>query len=340
MKKTIVISLLTAACTSVFGGWSHRVPGLTPQDEAVASALDAGLSQSAYLQMGYGESAADMLAAAFEARAECWRESAAVIRSVSKGDIRNVPCVDPDGGDTNSPYVVFALRHKVAMFSPDDAMPHYGRMFLASNAFERMVKACENRSRRQIRFIGATNNLAFYHAFDDIGRSYSFWPLGVAVHEPDGYAEEVAHFMNFQPPRAPVPSYAGSWSDPDYARVTMWNEFLSALRGVKVHAFSLGINLNEPDSFTNYYNTVSADLDGWSAVTTNTTVYTTFDDNDVEIYVTNKTYSAASPVSLNAYILLKAYREAAGKEDTPADDAAYLRFRKMCRDPRIARMVL
>ena len=340
MKKNIVISLLAAACASAFGGWSHRVPGLTPQDEAVASALDAGLSQSAYLQMGYGASAAYMLDAAFEARAECWHESAAVIRAVSKGDIRNVPCVDPDGGDTNSSYVVFALRHKVAMFSPDDAIPHYGRMFLASNAFERLVTSCETRSRRQIRFIGATNNLAFYHAFDDSGVSYSFWPLGVAVHEPDGYAEEVAHFVNFQPPRAPVPSYAGSWSEPDYARVTMWHEFLAALRGVKVHAYSLGINLNEPDSFANYFDVVSTNLDGWAAVTTNTTVRTEFDENDVEISVTNETYSAASPVSLNSYILLKAYREAAGKEGTAEDDAAYLRFRRMCRNPKIAKMVL
>ena len=58
--------------------------------------------------------------------------------------------------------------------------------------------------------------------------------------------------------------------------------------------------------------------------------------DDVDLWVVNRRW----PMATNSFILLLAYKEALSHEGKDTDNAAYRRFREMCRDFNIARMVL
>ena len=327
VKKITCLAMATmAAMATAFGG-THQEVGSTCQDEAVALAMDAGLSQILYLRQAYGNKAEVMLEDAFEARSEYFVETTEVVRHLAKGDIRNVPCVEP--GSTNvlskRSFVAIQSKMKSAFFSPEEPVIVSGRMFGETNAYDMLVAKTEARTNKKIVFTG--NPVSTYQQNDTNGTSYSFWPLGLAVHSGDAYAEEAAHFFNATDPRVPIRNYKGTWSNPDHERVSRWNEFLAAFRGLKVDAYARGFNLNvEPAGsgdtnaipvsvFETYYAQMAPRLDGWLE-------------------------RSFSPVSTNSFVLLLAYREAVSHENTDTDNAAYRRLRHLCRSCKVSRMVL
>ena len=297
---------------------THLEVGLTPQDEAVALAVDEGLTQDRYLTLCYGEDAQAMLDAAFEARGSNFVEGVAFVRNKSNGDIRNVPCVEI-GGKVRPSYMQFLKRNRGAVLKPSDSVSVSGQMFGQPNAFNALVSLLSAKVGKPIALTGEGKHI-FRDEFDPAGRSYSFWPLGCAIHKPDAYAEEIAHYINFKDPRQPPRSFKGTWSNEDFEKVAKWNEFLSAFRGVKVYAYSLGFNLNdEPvdgvSAFDAFYNAIQGKIKQWQ------------DGKSCEI-------------ATNAYILLLAYAEAKAAEGTETDSSAYRRFREICRDNSVASMVL
>ncbi len=336
MKITMATMMATALCAFVAYCEPHKGVGVTAQDEAVATAIDEGLTQAKYLALAYGEDAEEMLADAFAARGAYFTEGGEVVRHLADGDIRNVPCIEKVKGFKAGSFLKFKNRNKSAMFKPTDITPVSGRMYGVSNAFDTLMFALRERLKRDILVTGQGKS-NFRDEFDPQGLSYSFWPLGVAIHSNDAYAEEVSHFFNFTDPRKKSAMYKGTWSSPDYAKVSMWNEYVAALRGVKVHAFALGINLNESHfttqqvvdehgvtntvevagtpRFDTYFATIEPNLDAWVA-------------------------ASYSPVATDAFVLLLAYREAKQNEGKETDNAAYRRFRELCRNFNIARMVL
>lgn len=338
MKSTTLSMVATALVAAVAYCEQHREVGITAQDEAIATAIDGGLSQTAYLSLAYGGSAEAMLDAAFEARSAYFIETHKVVKHLALGDIRNVPCAEPTKKVQKTSYMKFSKACNAILFKPETATPISGKMFGVDAAFQDLLARAESRIGKPIRIKGANIVSNEYSAtYDPQGLSYSFWPLGAAIHAKDGYAEEVAHFFNFCDPRKPPMKYKGTWSSPDYAKVSQWNEFVAALRGLKVHAFALGVNLNESHytmqqvvdenfvtnmvevagtpRFDTYYAMVEPNIDSWLA-------------------------SNNSPIATNAFVLLLAYREAKSNEDKETDNAAYRRLREFCRDFNIARMVL
>lgn len=322
MKSVKIITFVAAALASVvvFAA-GHLEVGLTLQDEAVAMAVDEGLTQGRYLAMSYGEDAQKMLDAAFEARGSRFAEGANSVRHFAKGDIRNVPCLEDTAKPQAKPaYMRFMKRHRFVMFNPEMATPVAGRMYGTTGAFTELINDMKSRSGRPV-VISGEGKSQFRDVLDPKGISYSFWPLGCAIHAPDAYAEEVSHFFNFMDPKIAPRSFKGTWSTTDMAKVAKWNEFLSALRGVKVYAYSIGYNLNDApvddvSVFTAFFNVIKGKMSQWSSG------------------------SVKCPLATNAYVLLLAYEEAAGNEGMGTDNGAYKRFRELCRNPEIAKMVL
>ena len=314
--KTLIMTVGVIASTVAFAA-AHLEVGLTPQDEAVALAIDEGLTQDRYLTLCYGEDAQSMLDAAFETRGSNFVEGVAFVRKMSGGDIRNVPCVEST--KTRPSYMQFMKRNQGAVLKPGDTVPVSGRMYGQTNAFNVLVSKMSAKVGKAILLTGEGKH-TFRDEFDPTSQSYSFWPLGCAIHEPDAYAEEIAHFFNFKDPRVPPRSFKGEWSDPDYAKVAKWNEFLAAYRGVKVYAYSLGFNLNDApiggvNTFDAFYNAIQGKLKAWRD-------------------------GKSCPLANNAYVLFLAYGEAKAAEGLESDNSAYRRFREICRDNQIAKMIL
>lgn len=296
---------------------AHLEIGETTQDEAVALAIDEGLTQDRYLSLCYGESAQKMLDAAYEARGTNFIEGAAFVRNKSNGDIRNVPCIEP--GSKLGSYMQFMKRNRSAILKPSDVVPVSGRMFGQPDAFNSLVSLMTKKINKHIVFSGEGKH-TFRDVFDPSAQSYSFWPLGCAIHKASDYAEEVAHFFNFKDPRQPPRSFKGEWSSPDYAKVVKWNEFLAAYRGVKVYAFSIGFNLNdapidENPVFDIFFTAIQDEVMQWKE-------------------------SNSRPMATNAYILLCAFFEAKAAEGTDADNSAYRRLRELCRNNSVSAMIL
>lgn len=326
--------LLFASLMALAVGGTHIDAGATLQDSAIATALEEGLTQSKYLALSYGAKGNEMLQEAIKARAEYYIESVGVITKLSNGDIRNIPCEEPlpNGTIKKTSYIKFQQKVRRAFFNPNDVTPYSGAMYGEQNAYVTMFDNLEKRVGLKIKTKGDVN---VYKDYDTKKVSYSFWPLGCAIHSNNSYAEEVAHFYNFCDPRKTIRAYKGEWSKTDFLKVSRWNEYLSALRGCKVHAFSKGINLNESHITTKieetddgpkvvevigtpkwdeYYNSVVGELDSGEKLGTT--------------------------ISVNAVVLLQAYKEALSHEGKETDAPHYKRLRELCRNFKIARMVL
>ena len=321
MKKLYATMVAVSAISATaFAGMPHAEVGATAQDEAVATAIDEGMTQAKYLALAYGAGAEKMLADAFDARGSLFVEGGAVVRTLAEGDIRNVPCIEKVDGASAESFAKFKARNKSAFFKPTDVTNVSGRMFGVSNAFDTLMFSFRDKIKKDIVVTGEGKS-AYRNELDPKGISYSFWPLGVAVHSSDAYAEEVAHFFNFVNPRTPVRNYKGNWGNADFAKVSKWNEFLSAMRGLKVYAYSLGYDMNaEPSEtqsiFESFYAAIRVNMDRWIA------------------------HEKPCPLAINAFVLLLAYKEAAEAENTANDSAVYKRLRNLCRDNNIAKMVL
>lgn len=317
--KKIAMLVTMAMAVGMLPAATHVEVGRTLQDEAVAMAIDEGLSQTKYLSMAYGEDAQKMLDDAFTARGSNFVEGVEVVKQYSKGDIRNVPCVEQVKGFKQEEYLKFAKRNRSALFSPDEAVNVSGRMYGNPEAFNALLAGLQSKLKKPILLTGEGKR-EYRDVLDPNGKSYSFWPMGCAIHADDAYAEEVAHFFNFVDPRAKRNSFKGTWSTPDYEKVAKWNEFLSAFRGVKVYAYSLGYNLNNPPvdgvcTFDAFRNAIKGKFEKWRQ-------------------------DSRWPIATNAMVLLMAYEEAEGNEGKGTDNTAYRRLRTLCRDHNIAKMVL
>ena len=317
--KKIAMLVTMAMAVGVLSAATHLEVGRTVQDEAVAMAIDEGLNQIKYLSMAYGEDAQKMLDDAFTARGSNFVEGVEVVKQYSNGDIRNVPCVEQVKGVKQEEYLKFVKRNKKAFFTPDEATAVSGKMFGNQDAFNALLVGLQEKINKPILLTGEGKR-QFRDEFDPKGKSYSFWPMGCAIHADDAYAEEIAHFFNFVDPKARRNNFKGTWSTPDYEKVAKWNEFLSALRGVKVYAYSLGYNLNNPPvdgvcTFDAFRNAIKGKFEKWRQ-------------------------DSRWPIATNAMVLLMAYEEAEGNEGKGTDNAAYRRLRTLCRDHNIAKMVL
>jgi hypothetical protein len=317
--KKIAMFLTMAMAAGVLSAATHLEVGRTLQDEAVAMAIDEGLNQTRYLSMAYGEDAQKMLDDAFTARGSNFVEGVEVVKQYSKGDIRNVPCVEQVKGLKQEEYLKFAKRNRSALFSPDEAVAVSGRMYGNPEAFNALLAGLQSKLKKPILLTGEGKR-EYRDVLDPNEKSYSFWPMGCAIHADDAYAEEVAHFFNFVDPKARRNNFKGTWSTPDYEKVAKWSEFLSALRGVKVYAYSLGYNLNNPPvdgvcTFEAFRNVIRGKYEKWRE-------------------------ESRWPIATNAMVLLMAYEEAVEHEGKATDNAACRRLRTLCRDHNIAKMVL
>jgi hypothetical protein len=317
--KKISMLVTMAMAAGVLSAATHLEVGRTLQDEAVAMAIDEGLNQTKYLSMAYGEDAQKMLDDAFTARGSNFVEGVEVVKQYSKGDIRNVPCVEQVKGLKQEEYLKFAKRNRSALFSPDEAVAVSGRMYGNPEAFNALLAGLQSKLKKPILLTGEGKR-EYRDVLDPNEKSYSFWPMGCAIHADDAYAEEVAHFFNFVDPKARRNNFKGTWSTPDYEKVAKWSEFLSALRGVKVYAYSLGYNLNNPPvdgvcTFEAFRNVIRGKYEKWRE-------------------------ESRWPIATNAMVLLMAYEEAVEHEGKATDNAACRRLRTLCRDHNIAKMVL
>ena len=319
--KRMMACIAAAGVAAAAVGETHRESGATPQDEAIAAAMDEGLTQARYLA-AYGDGAAAMLEAAFEARAAFFQEDKEFVKHVSRGDIRNVPCIEPSPGLAKGlpSYLAFASRNRTVLYSPERAVPVSGAMFGETNAFDRLVNALRGRTGKDVVVTGKGKS-AYREKYDREGTSYTFWPLGCAVHDRGGYAEEAAHFFDFADPRVAPAAYKGPWSSPDFQRVTLWGELLAAMRGVKVFAYGMEFDLNGEDiegvsMFAAFFNMNRSRMQKW------------------------RSGEKACPLAENALILMLAYEEAEGNEGKDTDNAAFRRLRTLLRNNGIWKMVL
>ena len=319
--KRMMAYMAAAGIALVAAGAPHRERGVTLQDEAVAVAFDEGLTQSRYLSV-YGDGAEAMLEAAFEARAAFFQEDKEFVKHVSRGDIRNVPCIEPSPSLAKGlpSYLAFAARNKTVLYIPDRAVPVSGAMFGVPNAFDSLVAALRNRIGKDI-IITGNGKSTYREKYDPEGTSYTFWPLGCAIHERGGYAEEAAHFFDFADPRAAPAAYRGPWSSQDFQRVTVWGELIAAMRGVKVFAYGADFNLNGDE------------IEGVSR-------FAAFFDANRGLIQKWRSGEVECAIAQNALILLLAYEEAEGNEDKSTDNAAFRRLRTLLRDKGIWKMVI
>ena len=193
-------------------------------------------------------------------------------------------------------------------------------MFGEKNAFDSLVCALRNRIGKDVIITGSGKS-TYREKYDLEGTSYTFWPLGCEIHDRGGYAEEAAHFFNFADPRAAPAVYKGSWSSPDFQRVTMWGELIAAMRGVKVFAYGMDFDLNGDEiegvsRFVAFFKMNRTRMQKWRSGET------------------------ACPIAQNALIILLAYEEAEGNEGKSTDNAAFRRLRTLLRDKGIWKMVI
>ena len=330
-SRMLSVLVVTGMCMNLVA--AHVEPGTTIFDEATALVLDGGMTHEKYLEMSYGNLASEMLDAAFEARAAMYIEDTDVIRHLANNDIRNVPCYEPNA-KTKASYIKVFKYMKNAAFKPDMTIPVSGKMYGVTNAFENLVFQMNQRTGLEIRIRG---DMGKYTGLDAQEKSYSFWPLGVAIHSRDAYAEEVSHFFNFCAPNYRIVRYAGAWSSPDYATVSDWNEFIAAYHGIKVHALSLGINLN--DSHITYENVTDDNGETQTVPKIGVAKFDTYFaavKDSLDGWITN----GKSPIPTNSVVLLLAAREALSHVATPQYSKADDRFLNLCRNFNVSRMVL
>lgn len=207
--KKIAMLVTMAMAAGVLSAATHIEVGRTLQDEAVAMAIDEGLNQTKYLSMAYGEDAQKMLDDAFTARGSNFVEGVEVVKQYSKGDIRNVPCVEQVKGFKQEEYLKFVKRNKKVFFTPDEATAVSGKMFGNQDAFNVLLGGLQEKIKKPILLTGEGKR-QFRDEFDPKGKSYSFWPMGCAIHADDAYAEEIAHFFNFVDPKARRNNFKGT----------------------------------------------------------------------------------------------------------------------------------
>lgn len=335
MEKAIIVFLLAISVAETYGV-SHMTVGKTAQDEAIATAIDEGLTQDRYLALSYGSSAGQMLEEAYAARSEYYVEGANIIKHLSNGDIRNVIIGEPNPNGTTNRMSYLSLNRKMknVFLKTGDPTPISGRMFGVTNAYEKLLAAFRARAGMPVK---AKGDVSPYLEFDAQGASYSFWPLGCAIHSCDAYAEEVSHYFNSCDPRSKPVTYKGTWSSPDHERVSSWNELLAALRGLKVHAFASGINLNESNLTTQQV--VDENFVTNTVVVAGTPRFDTYYQL-VEPQIATWVENNYCPLPTNSYVLLLAYREAISHEGKETDNSAYRRLREICRNFKIAKLVL
>ena len=169
-----------------------------------------------------------------------------------------------------------------------DAVPALGLMLtgVTNGTIKSLIEASRFPSRS---LAMRPEHIARCQTLDAEPRSYAVPLVGVAIHRPMDYAHEFAHFFN------PVPANA----------TTEWREFCAAYHAVKVHAWSLGIDLGTPGGWAEYWSQVGSAM-AISAL------------------------SSYGNISADGIALLTQYLES-----SPGDDV-----RVWCEDPSIGRRIL
>ena len=207
--------------------------GETAQDEAVRSWIAGVAPTSAgYARLCYGEAGREQLARAVLARAAQYAGPAYGTAKDALWCPLNLPCREP--GTACAWYRTAEMRG-VPRFGNGDAVPVAGMMFagVAGGQYEAILAAS----------LFAERGLAVRHAAaarcranDESERSYALPTVGVVIHRASDYAHEMAHYFNFAPADASAE----------------WREFLPAFHALKVHAFSLGIDLGADGGWAEY----------------------------------------------------------------------------------------
>ena len=207
--------------------------GTTAQDEAVRAWIAATPPTAAgYAELCYGEAWREQLARAVLARAAQYAEQPYHTAREALWCPLNLPCRTP--GAPCAWYKTAEMRG-VPRFGNGDRVPIAGRMFsgAATNQYDAILAASRF---TVLGFAVLPVAEARCRANDVSGRSYALPTVGVVIHRPQDYAHEMAHYFNF----APADASPG------------WREFLPAFHALKVHAFSLGIDLGADGGWAEY----------------------------------------------------------------------------------------
>ena len=207
--------------------------GTTAQDEAVRAWIaSAPPTAAGYARLCYGAEWREQLARAVLARASRYAEQPYATAKEALWCPLNLPCRDP--GTPCAWYKTSDMRG-VPRFGNADVVPVAGKMFagVATNQYAAVLAASRIAARSlAVRPAAA----ARCRDNDGCGRSYALPTVGVVIHRPQDYAHEMAHYFNFAP--------AGATEE--------WREFLPAFHALKVHAFSLGIDLGADGGWAEY----------------------------------------------------------------------------------------
>ena len=207
--------------------------GATQQDETVRAWIVADAPTAAgYAEMCYGAAGREQLARAVLARAAQYAEEPYWTAKEALWCPLNLPCRELG---TPCAWYKTAEMHGVPRFGNADCVPVAGKMFsgVATNQYAVILAA----SRFAARSLAVRPAAAARCRENDASeRSYALPTVGVVIHRPQDYAHEMAHYFNFAPATASAE----------------WREFLPAFHALKVHAFSLGIDLGEDGGWGAY----------------------------------------------------------------------------------------
>ena len=282
--------------------------GASEMDETIRGAvLDGSVSVLEYARRMYGDAACRQIVRAALQRGEQYVESPYTTASAALYNPANIPMLMP--GMKKAPYS--ATDATLPKSGLGDGIPIAGRCVAATNALDYLLWGARYTARG---YTIRPEARSAAEALDDEGRSYALPTIGVALHRPSDYAHELAHFINPTHSLSNETAVSTGFSEGTLNACTSWKEFLPAYHALKVDAWSRGIDLGMPGSWTDY----------WAIVGQSAETIAALDGS----------------MSADGMALLTAYREAKAAEGTPGDNADYVRIRSWCESDAIGRAVL
>ena len=209
------------------------IPGKTTYDEMIRLYVaTTRVTAASYAALCYGQLGVRQMVRAVYERAYAYREPPEQLATMANGCAHVMPC-HPDNMVLSFYRVTSRLYPRLGMA---DTIPVAGKMFsgYSDNTIDLLLSAM---SRVLPRHRILPSSILRCKSYDENEQSYALPLVGIAIHRPDAYAHEFAHFFN--PPAVRSPEN--------------WQEFLPAFHALKLHAFLLGIDLGAPGGWADYW---------------------------------------------------------------------------------------
>lgn len=275
------------------------MPWYTPADRTMDQELldtiaeHYSLSALKYAECCYGSNAVAQLTRSALARAERFFENPYTVATHFVYNPGNLPCRPPDAR------MLWLRDIRFPRYGANGPIRLTGRLMGSTNAIEKLSRPVYTLGPgKPFKMLPAHEE--WCKARDTSGISYAMPGFGVAIHRPQDYAHELAHYFNWAVASESTIA-VGSLS---------WAEFLPAFHGLKVHAYRNGYDLGTPGAFDEYFSGI---------------VFSS---------------ALEAELSRDAYQLLSYYALAASLEGTANDTPELTRIREYCRSDVIGREVL